>query len=109
MEDTRNAVGTHPAPSADHWNWCSRCGCSVDDDMRTGEFRDGSEGTCLGCGTVYVAEAMTDGSWGFREEPCRPAGCLCTWEFGDSECPVHPTCPGCGCVVCECKPTGSGS
>lgn len=35
----------------------------------------------------------------------RPAGCLCTWEFGDSACPVHPTCPACGCVVCECRPT----
>ena len=23
-------------------------------------------------------------------------GCLCTWEFGDSACPVHPTCPECG-------------
>lgn len=22
-------------------------------------------------------------------------GCLCTWEFGDSACPVHPTCPEC--------------
>jgi hypothetical protein len=32
----------------------------------------------------------------------RPAGCLCTWEFGDSPCPVHPTCPGCGCAECEC-------
>jgi hypothetical protein len=26
----------------------------------------------------------------------RPPGCLCTWEQGDSACPVHPTCPGCG-------------
>jgi hypothetical protein len=26
----------------------------------------------------------------------RPPGCLCTWEFGDSECPVHQTCPECG-------------
>jgi hypothetical protein len=34
----------------------------------------------------------------------RPVGCLCTWEFGDSECPVHPTCPECGCVECECAP-----
>jgi len=34
----------------------------------------------------------------------RPAGCLCTWEEGDSACPVHPTCFACGCVVCECKP-----
>lgn len=32
----------------------------------------------------------------------RPPGCLCTWEEGDSECPVHPTCPECGCVFCEC-------
>jgi hypothetical protein len=32
----------------------------------------------------------------------RPAGCLCTWEFGDTECPVHPTCPECGCSECEC-------
>lgn len=67
MSRTINPVGTHPAPGPEYWNWCSRCGCSVDDDMRTGEFRDGSEGTCLGCGTVYVAEAMTDGLWIFRE------------------------------------------
>lgn len=64
---TRAPEGTCPQPSDAHWNWCSRCGCSVDDDMRTGEFRDGSEGACIGCGTVYVAEAMTDGSWIFRE------------------------------------------
>lgn len=32
----------------------------------------------------------------------RPPGCLCTWEEGDSECPVHPTCAECGCVECEC-------
>jgi hypothetical protein len=39
----------------------------------------------------------------------RPVGCLCTWEEGDSACPAHPTCPGCGCVVCECpSPTRSG-
>ena len=25
-----------------------------------------------------------------------PAGCRCTWEFGDSACPVHPTCNDCG-------------
>ena len=37
----------------------------------------------------------------------RPPGCVCTWEFGDSECPVHPTCPECGLPTapvnqCEC-------
>jgi hypothetical protein len=32
----------------------------------------------------------------------RPVGCVCTHEEGDSECPVHPTCPECGCAVCEC-------
>lgn len=63
----KNKPGTYPAPSPAHWNWCSRCGCSVDDDMLTGEFRDGSEGTCIGCGTVYVAVALTDGSWAFHE------------------------------------------
>jgi len=26
----------------------------------------------------------------------RPRGCLCTWEFGDTKCPVHPTCSECG-------------
>ncbi len=65
--DQRAPSGTHPPPSPSAWNWCSRCGQDVDDDMRTGEFRDGSEGTCLGCGTVYVAEAFTDGSWSFTE------------------------------------------
>jgi hypothetical protein len=45
------------------WNWCPKCEQTVDDDMRTGEFRDGSEGTCLGCRTVYTAYSMTDGSW----------------------------------------------
>lgn len=52
------------------WNWCPRCKQTVDDDMRTGEFRDGSEGTCLGCGTVYVAVAYSDDHWALvsREE-----------------------------------------
>ncbi len=52
------------------WNWCPRCKQTVDDDMRTGEFRDGSEGTCLGCKTVYVAVAYQDDSWALvpREE-----------------------------------------
>ncbi len=46
------------------WNWCPKCEQDVQDDMRIGEFRDGSEGTCVGCGTVYVAIAFQDGSWG---------------------------------------------
>lgn len=38
----------------------------------------------------------------------RPAGCLCTWEEGDSDCPVHPTCEECGLPtkpenMCECN------
>lgn len=37
-----------------------------------------------------------------NETTKRPAGCLCTWEEGDSACPAHPTCPACGCVTCEC-------
>lgn len=45
------------------WNWCASCGIDVQDDMRTGEFRDGSEGACFGCGTVYTAVAWEDGSW----------------------------------------------
>lgn len=37
----------------------------------------------------------------------RPRGCLCTWEQGDSACPVHPTCEECGLPTaplnqCEC-------
>lgn len=43
------------------WNWCPKCKDTVDDDMRTGEFRDGSEGTCRGCGTVYVGPAEQRG------------------------------------------------
>ena len=26
----------------------------------------------------------------------RPPGCVCTWEPGDSDCPVHALCPECG-------------
>lgn len=26
----------------------------------------------------------------------RLPGCVCTFEVGDSECPIHPTCPDCG-------------
>jgi hypothetical protein len=35
----------------------------------------------------------------------RPPGCVCTWEQGDTACPVHPTCAGCGVPVeqCECS------
>jgi len=38
----------------------------------------------------------------------RPAGCVCTHEEGDSLCPVHPTCEGCGLPMapenlCECE------
>jgi hypothetical protein len=42
-----------------------------------------------------------------RDEVPRPKGCLCTWEEGDSDCPVHPTCEECGLPtkpenMCEC-------
>lgn len=38
----------------------------------------------------------------------RPAGCLCHLEWGDSDCPVHPTCAECGLPTapsnqCECR------
>lgn len=29
-----------------------------------------------------------------------PAGCQCTYEQGDSDCSVHPTCPACGESLC---------
>ena len=29
----------------------------------------------------------------------RQPGCQCTWEEGDSACPVHPTCWACGAVL----------
>ncbi len=32
----------------------------------------------------------------------REPGCQCTWEEGDSNCQVHPTCNGCGVIICEC-------
>jgi len=38
----------------------------------------------------------------------RDAECVCTWEFGDSKCPAHPTCDECGCVVCECAIDAAG-
>jgi hypothetical protein len=59
-ESERGAV--EPATETP-WNWCPKCEQTVDDDMRTGEFRDGSECTCIGCRTVYVAVSYTDGSW----------------------------------------------
>lgn len=36
----------------------------------------------------------------------RPPGCVCTWEQGDTLCPVHPTCPGCGLPVEQCECSG---
>lgn len=33
----------------------------------------------------------------------RAPGCRCTWEYGDSECPVHPTCSRCGVVQVDCE------
>ena len=29
----------------------------------------------------------------------RPAGCVCTWEQGDSDCPVHVQCSECGADI----------
>ena len=29
----------------------------------------------------------------------RPEGCVCTYEVGDSDCPVHPTCSYCGAEI----------
>lgn len=72
------------------WNWCQKCEQTVDDDMRTGEFRDGSEGTCIGCKTVYVAYLMTDESWALvpADEPA---------EDREKNDPVHEVkCMGCG-------------
>lgn len=31
-----------------------------------------------------------------NRDTVKPAGCLCAHEWGDSECPVHPTCAHCG-------------
>lgn len=46
------------------WNECPVCMQHVGDDMRTGEYRDSSNCTCVGCGVTYVATAFDDGSWG---------------------------------------------
>lgn len=63
------------------WNWCWRCQQTIGDDMRTGEFRDGSECTCIGCGTVYVATCMEDGTtWHMIEQEDESFG-----ETGDPE------------------------
>lgn len=41
-----------------------------------------------------------------RKDGPRVFGCVCTYEHGDSLCPVHPTCENCGCVTCECTKGG---
>lgn len=51
------------------------------------------------------APATLVASWPLVADGPRVSGCVCQWEHGDRACPVHPTCPECGCVVCECKPT----
>jgi len=47
-------------------------------------------------GDASVAGGTVGGPALVNEVEKRPDGCVCTWEFGDSDCPVHPTCPGCG-------------
>jgi hypothetical protein len=48
------------------WNWCHKCETTVDGDM-TGEWHDGSEGTCFGCRTVYHAVWFGEDSWSLFE------------------------------------------
>ena len=65
------------------------------------------------CANAYDVVGLVDGLLGqvcgfatgvhAGEPGPRIPGCLCTHEEGDSACPVHPTCDGCGCVVCECS------
>jgi len=49
------------------WDYCPKCKEQVGDDMRTGEWRDGSEGTCDGCDTVYHAVWYGDDFWRLHE------------------------------------------
>lgn len=42
------------------WNWCYKCGQTVDID--NDDF-DGSEVKCWGCGRRFVLAEMTDGSF----------------------------------------------